>query len=167
MSKPGRAPRAAPSARHLSDSGAPTPRAEVVAERENLVSSGYQPRGAAAGGDRVDGLRSGRRSSRRAVQIAQRCILARMRNETFHSPAAMNARIRELLADLNARTMRRYVDRGFHAVMPSLPAVQPVTYAGLANVRRAHGRRARVGGSGQPSSRPCNVAGRDVRPRSR
>lgn len=42
------------------------------------------------------------------VQIAQRWILARMRNEIFHSPAAMNARIRELLLDLNARVMRRY-----------------------------------------------------------
>lgn len=42
------------------------------------------------------------------VQIAQRWIVARMRNEIFHSPGAMNARIRELLADLNGRTMRRY-----------------------------------------------------------
>ncbi len=42
------------------------------------------------------------------VQIAQRWILARMRNQIFHSPAAMNARIRELLVDLNARVMRRY-----------------------------------------------------------
>jgi hypothetical protein len=42
------------------------------------------------------------------VQIAQRWIVARMRNEVFHSPAAMNARIRELLVDLNARKMRRY-----------------------------------------------------------
>jgi transposase len=42
------------------------------------------------------------------VQIAQRWILARMRDEIFHGPAAMNARIRELLVDLNARTMRRY-----------------------------------------------------------
>jgi transposase len=37
------------------------------------------------------------------VQIAQRWIVARMRNEVFHSPVAMNARIRELLVDLNAR----------------------------------------------------------------
>lgn len=43
-----------------------------------------------------------------AVQIAQRWIVARMRNEVFHSLAEMNARIRELLVDLNARTMRRY-----------------------------------------------------------
>lgn len=43
-----------------------------------------------------------------AVQIAQRWLLARMRNEIFHSVAAMNARIAELLVDLNGRTMRRY-----------------------------------------------------------
>jgi transposase len=42
------------------------------------------------------------------VQIVQRWILGRLRNEIFHSLAAMNARIRELLVDLNARTMRRY-----------------------------------------------------------
>lgn len=42
------------------------------------------------------------------VQIAQRWLVARMRNQVFHSPGEMNARIRELLADLNARTMRRY-----------------------------------------------------------
>lgn len=43
-----------------------------------------------------------------AVQIAQRWILARMRDEVFHSIASMNARIRELLEDLNGRTMQRY-----------------------------------------------------------
>jgi transposase len=43
-----------------------------------------------------------------AVQVAERWILARLRNETFFSLAALNARIRELLADLNARTMRAY-----------------------------------------------------------
>lgn len=42
------------------------------------------------------------------VQIAQRWLLARMRNELHHSTASMNARIRELLDDLNGRTMRRY-----------------------------------------------------------
>jgi len=43
-----------------------------------------------------------------AVQIAERWILARLRHETFFSLAALNARIAELLADLNARPMRRY-----------------------------------------------------------
>jgi transposase len=43
-----------------------------------------------------------------AVQIVQRWIVARLRNETFQSLPALNRRIRELLIDLNARTMRRY-----------------------------------------------------------
>ena len=43
-----------------------------------------------------------------AVQIVERWILARLRHETFFSLAALNARIAELLADLNARRMRRY-----------------------------------------------------------
>jgi transposase len=43
-----------------------------------------------------------------AVQIAERWILARLRHETFFSLAALNARIAELLADLNARQMLRY-----------------------------------------------------------
>lgn len=42
------------------------------------------------------------------VQIVQRWILARIRNEVFHSLAELNARIRELLTDLNHRVMRRY-----------------------------------------------------------
>lgn len=42
------------------------------------------------------------------VQIAERWILARLRNETFFTLAALNQRIAELLEDLNARTMRRY-----------------------------------------------------------
>jgi transposase len=43
-----------------------------------------------------------------AVQIAQRWLLARIRNEVFHSLGALNARLRELLDDLNGREMRRY-----------------------------------------------------------
>lgn len=43
-----------------------------------------------------------------AVQVAQRWILARMRNETFNSLGALNARIAELCADLNRRVMRHY-----------------------------------------------------------
>lgn len=42
------------------------------------------------------------------IQIAQRWILARLRHETFFSLAALNARIRELLAGLNARPMKGY-----------------------------------------------------------
>jgi transposase len=43
-----------------------------------------------------------------AVQVAERWILARLRNEIFFSLAALNLRIRELLAVINARTMRAY-----------------------------------------------------------
>jgi transposase len=43
-----------------------------------------------------------------AVQIVQRWIVARLRNEVFQSLPALNRRIRELLGELNARTMRRY-----------------------------------------------------------
>lgn len=43
-----------------------------------------------------------------AVQVAQRWILARIRNERFFSLAGLNARIAELLTELNARIMRRY-----------------------------------------------------------
>src|SRR6185295_5588003 len=43
-----------------------------------------------------------------AVLVAQRWILARMRNETFHSLGALNARIAALCAELNRRMMRHY-----------------------------------------------------------
>lgn len=42
------------------------------------------------------------------VQVAQRWILARMRNQSFFSFHELAARVRELLAELNARVMRRY-----------------------------------------------------------
>jgi transposase len=42
------------------------------------------------------------------VQIAERWLLARIRNETFTTLGALNARLAELLAELNARTMRKY-----------------------------------------------------------
>jgi transposase len=41
------------------------------------------------------------------VQIAQRWILARLRNETFFSLEALNARVRVLLEELNARPMKK------------------------------------------------------------
>jgi transposase len=41
------------------------------------------------------------------VQIAQRWIVARLRNETFFSLDALNTRIGELLEELNARPMKR------------------------------------------------------------
>lgn len=43
-----------------------------------------------------------------AVQVAERWILARLRNETFFSLDSLNARIRELTAELNDRMMRTY-----------------------------------------------------------
>jgi transposase len=42
-----------------------------------------------------------------AVQVTQRWILARLRNETFFSLAALNARIAELVEELNSRRMRK------------------------------------------------------------
>lgn len=67
------------------------------------------------------------------VQIVERWILARLRHETFCSLAALNARIWELLVDLNARTMRRYqasrqelferLDRPALRPLPSTPFV--------------------------------------------
>jgi len=42
------------------------------------------------------------------VQVVQRWILARIRNEQFFSLDALNERIAELLEDLNSRPMRRY-----------------------------------------------------------
>jgi transposase len=42
------------------------------------------------------------------VLVAERWILARLRHETFFSLAALNARVAELLADLNTRPMRLY-----------------------------------------------------------
>ena len=41
------------------------------------------------------------------VQVVQRWILARLRNETFFSLSTLNARIAELLEELNARPMKR------------------------------------------------------------
>jgi transposase len=42
-----------------------------------------------------------------AVQVAQRWILARLRNETFFSIEVLNERIGDLLEELNARPMRK------------------------------------------------------------
>ena len=46
-----------------------------------------------------------------AVQVAQRWILARLRNETFYTLAELNKRIWELLADMNDRKMKAYGGR--------------------------------------------------------
>jgi transposase len=43
-----------------------------------------------------------------AVQVAERWIVARLRHQSFFSLAALNARIAELLTELNTRPMRLY-----------------------------------------------------------
>jgi transposase len=62
------------------------------------------------------------------VQVVQRWILARLRNETFFSLAALNARIRELLDDLNARPMRAYGNKSRRELFVALdrPALRPL-----------------------------------------
>jgi transposase len=61
------------------------------------------------------------------VQIAQRWILARLRNQTFFSLDELNARIAELLEDLNARTMRVYgCSRRDLFARVDLPALKPL-----------------------------------------
>jgi transposase len=62
-----------------------------------------------------------------AVQVAQRWVLARLRNETFFSLEALNARIRELLVDLNARPMRSYGGASRRELFERLdrPALRP------------------------------------------
>jgi len=42
------------------------------------------------------------------VQVVQRWVLARIRDERLHSLGELNVRIRELLIDPNIRVMRRY-----------------------------------------------------------
>jgi transposase len=67
-----------------------------------------------------------------AVQIAQRWVLARLRNETFFSLEALNVRIRELVEELNARPMRKLgnasrrelYERYDRPVLRPLPAVR-------------------------------------------
>lgn len=78
------------------------------------------------------------------VQVAQRWVLARLRNETHFSLESLNARIRELLVELNERPMKRYgglsrrdlYERTERAVLRPLPESRYVS---------ALWRRARVG----------------------
>lgn len=68
-----------------------------------------------------------------AVQIAQRWILARLRNQRFFSLAELNAAIAVLVTELNARTMRSFrasraelfaeIDSPKLAVLPAEPYV--------------------------------------------
>ncbi|MHB8879789.1 MAG: IS21 family transposase [Myxococcaceae bacterium] len=75
------------------------------------------------------------------VQIAQRWILARLRNQTFFSLDALNEQIGELLEDLNNRRMRLYgvsrrelFDRVEKAALRPLPA-EPFVYGEWKEVR--------------------------------
>ncbi len=70
-----------------------------------------------------------------AVQVAERWILARLRHETFFTLAALNARIAELLAQLNARrcgdygaSRRELFERLDRPALRPLPA-EPFEYA--------------------------------------
>jgi transposase len=63
-----------------------------------------------------------------AVQVAQRWILARLRNQTFFSIHELNARIRELLEDLNDRPMKRLGGKTRRMLWESLdrPVLKPL-----------------------------------------
>jgi hypothetical protein len=62
------------------------------------------------------------------VQIAQRWILARLRNETFFSLEALNRRIRELCDELNLRPMKRLGGKTRRELFESLdrPYLKPL-----------------------------------------
>ncbi len=63
-----------------------------------------------------------------AVQVAERWILARLRHETFFTLVALNARIAELLTDLNLRPMQGYGGETRRALFERFdrPALQPL-----------------------------------------
>jgi transposase len=67
-----------------------------------------------------------------AVQIVQRFVLARLRNRRFFSIDELNAAIREAVADLNARIMRKLGasrDELFAEIdKPALRALPPMPY---------------------------------------
>jgi len=86
-----------------------------------------------------------------AVQVAQRWILARMRNERFDSLGALNARIAELCAALNRRVMRHYkasrlelFERLDKPALRPLPA-EPFVHAEWARTRLSIDYHAKVG----------------------
>jgi len=63
-----------------------------------------------------------------AVLVAERWILARLRHETFFTLAALNARIWELLEDLNARPMKGYGGQSRRVLFERFdrPALRPL-----------------------------------------
>jgi transposase len=62
------------------------------------------------------------------VQVVQRWILARLRHEVFFSLPPLNARIRELLGELNARPMKTYGGQSRRDLFERFdrPALQPL-----------------------------------------
>jgi transposase len=64
-----------------------------------------------------------------AVQVAQRWILARLRNQRFFSLAELNAAIAVLVTELNARTMRSFQasrpNSSPRSTAPSSPCSRP------------------------------------------
>jgi transposase len=62
------------------------------------------------------------------VLVAERWILARLRHEVFHTLAALNARIRDLLVALNDRPMRTYGGQSRRALFERFdrPALRPL-----------------------------------------
>ncbi|EFW9551363.1 IS21-like element ISSso4 family transposase, partial [Shigella sonnei] len=62
------------------------------------------------------------------VLIVERWLLARIRNETFHTLRALNARLRELLTDMNNRPMKGYGNqtRAERFRMLDAPALSPL-----------------------------------------
>jgi len=76
------------------------------------------------------------------VQVAQRWILARLRHETFFSLQALNERIWQLLAELNARPMKKLGNQSRQQLFARLdqPALKPLpeqkyTYAEWSKVK--------------------------------
>lgn len=62
------------------------------------------------------------------VLIVERWLLARIRNETFHTLRGLNNRLRELLADLNNRPMKGYGNqtRAQRFALLDAPALLPL-----------------------------------------
>jgi len=78
-----------------------------------------------------------------AVQVAERWIVARLRHEVFFTLAALNARIAELLTELNAKPMRHYGGASRRDLFERLdrPALRPLPATGF---EYAEWKRARV-----------------------
>lgn len=65
------------------------------------------------------------------VLIVERWLLARIRNETFHTLRALNARLQELLTDMNNRPMKGYGNqtRAERSRILDAPALSPLPLA--------------------------------------